>query len=105
MEYMGIMDKKLFKSLWLSLARFTFRRAIPPFSTCGCLLSIFVLFFPKDVMAVRPIFGSINLVAGEGTAGFRDGTFTNAYFKAPLGLAVNPDRTLLFSAEDRKSVV
>ena len=42
---------------------------------------------------------SIALVAGEGTGGFRDGDFTSAFFKKPLGLALSPDGTRLFVAD------
>ena len=39
------------------------------------------------------------LVAGEGTAGFRDGAFQSAFFKSPQGLAISSDGTQLFVAD------
>ncbi len=48
---------------------------------------------------MRPVSSSVALVAGEGTAGFRDGGFTSAYFNKPLGLAASSDGTRLFVAD------
>ncbi|HTC19883.1 MAG TPA: hypothetical protein VK859_03490, partial [bacterium] len=42
---------------------------------------------------------TVALVAGEGVAGFRDGSFTSALFNKPLGLAVSTDGTRLFVAD------
>ena len=52
-----------------------------------------------EAKAIRPMSNSIALVAGEGTGGFRDGDFTSAFFKKPLGLALSPDGTRLFVAD------
>ncbi|HEY5038511.1 MAG TPA: hypothetical protein VIJ93_05500, partial [bacterium] len=62
------------------------------------ILSFGVL-LPRTAGALRPMSASIALVAGEETAGFRDGTFTSAFFKKPLGLAVSSDGTRLFLAD------
>jgi hypothetical protein len=42
---------------------------------------------------------TIALVAGAGTAGFRDGRFTSALFNNPLGLAIRTDGTILYVAD------
>lgn len=49
--------------------------------------------------AVRPMYHSIALVAGAGTSGFRDGSFTSALFNNPLGLAIRTDGTILYVAD------
>ena len=55
--------------------------------------------FPRDGWALRPMSSAIALVAGEGTAGFRDGDFTSAFFNLPLGIAADPDGTRIFVAD------
>lgn len=60
---------------------------------------ISLFFFPRPGRAVRPISSSVALVAGQGEAGFRDGTFTTALFNKPLGLAASSDGTRLFVAD------
>ncbi len=54
---------------------------------------------PQSSWAVRPMYHSIALVAGSGSQGFLDGSFTSALFNNPLGLAINKDGTLLFVAD------
>lgn len=56
--------------------------------------------FPRVVWALRPMASNFfAFVAGEGTGGFRDGDFASAYFKRPLGLAINTDGTRLYVAD------
>src|SRR5580658_3295910 len=68
---------------------------------CRFLLLLFSLWalLPQAGLAVRPMSGTISLIAGEGAAGFRDGSFTSAFFKKPLGLAVSSDGSRLFVAD------
>ena len=54
---------------------------------------------PPPSWALRPMSNNLALVAGEGTAGFRDGPFTAAFFKAPTGLALSQDGKSLFVAD------
>ena len=60
----------------------------------------FCLLFSPRAWAVRPLSASLALVAGdEGTAGYRDGSFTSALFNKPMGLAVSRDGNSLFVAD------
>jgi hypothetical protein len=54
---------------------------------------------PKLAWALRPMSHTLALVAGDGTAGFRDGDFTTAFFNLPSGLAVDPEGTRLYVAD------
>ncbi len=67
-------------------------RLLLPFICLGAVL-------PQAGWALRPISCPIALAAGEGTAGFRDGSFTSALFKKPLGMAASTDGTRLFVAD------
>lgn len=52
-----------------------------------------------SLLAVRPLRHHHDLVAGQGDAGFRDGSFTNALFRDPRGLAVDGGGRRLFVAD------
>lgn len=51
---------------------------------------------PCALSAVQPVRHFHDLVAGEGLAGFRDGTFAQARFNHPVGIAQSEDGTRLF---------
>jgi len=46
------------------------------------------------------MYHAMALVAGEGTPGFRDGEFTEAFFKQPLGMAISPDGNRLYVVDN-----
>jgi len=48
---------------------------------------------------LQPVSCVLALAAGGGSAGFRDGSFTSALFKKPLGMAASSDGTRLFVAD------
>ncbi len=52
-----------------------------------------------SVMAIEPVSHFHDLVAGDGVAGFRDGEFQRARFRAPAALAVLARRGLLVVAD------
>ena len=54
---------------------------------------------PLPPFAVSPIRHYHDLVAGAGRPGFRDGSFTEALFSAPTGLAASPDGSRLYVAD------
>ena len=58
-----------------------------------------VLCIPRTLGAFRPLFSRLALVAGNGTQGFRDGAFSDAFFNQPGGLAFSEDSTRLFVAD------
>jgi len=57
------------------------------------------LFCPITVRAVTPISQYFDLVAGQGEAGYRDGTFTSAVFNGPRSAAFSSDKTKIFVAD------
>jgi len=61
-------------------------------------LPIFLILF-SPVGALSPMHSYQDLVAGEGTAGFKDGPFYSALFHAPQELAVSPDGLKLYVAD------
>src|SRR5580658_10067422 len=63
------------------------------------LVIVPLICIPQTSWALRPLSQTVALVAGEGVAGFRDGSFTSALFNKPLGLAVSTDGTRLFVAD------
>jgi hypothetical protein len=76
------------------------RRKGIAFFVCLILVGSLLAFsFPRLARAVRPLSSALSFVAGEGTSGFRDGSFTTAWFKTPMGLAISPDGTRLFLAD------
>jgi len=54
------------------------------------------LLSPVSVKALSPVSQYMDLVAGEGEAGFRDGTFTAALFSHPTSGVYSDDKTKLF---------
>lgn len=54
---------------------------------------------PLQASALTPIHAFFDLVAGRGEPGYEDGTFTDASFNNPLGLALNGDGTRLYVAD------
>jgi len=63
-------------------------------------LSILVFWlFSAVVQAVTPISQYFDLVAGEGEAGYRDGTFTAAMFNGARSAAFSADKTKIFVAD------
>jgi hypothetical protein len=49
---------------------------------------------------LSPFYSRHRLIAGAGDAGYRDGNFVRAAFHSPMGLAVSPDGTLLYVADN-----
>jgi len=49
--------------------------------------------------AVRPVSQFQDLVAGRGELGFQDGSFTDAQFANPTGLALDEENHRLFVAD------
>lgn len=74
-----------------------------PFPKCRwffLLIGIPFLVAITPSWALRPIFSQIALVAGAGGfPGFQDGTFTQAKFNRPMGLAINQAGTELYVAD------
>src|ERR1700679_2086427 len=60
------------------------------------LFLTFLLLNPSSVKALSPVSQYMDLVAGEGDVGFRDGTFTSALFDHPTSGAYSEDKTKLF---------
>ncbi len=60
------------------------------------LFLCFIFLGPASVKALSPVSQYMDLVAGEGEAGFRDGTFTSALFSHPTSGAYSDDKTKLF---------
>src|SRR5262245_11734379 len=54
---------------------------------------------PQPKLAYRPTRQFVNLVAGNGDQGFRDGHHAEAVFAVPLGLALDENETRLFVAD------
>lgn len=50
---------------------------------------------------IRPMSSFHDLVAGQSSPGFRDGSFTEALFDGPTGLAISPDGSALWVADTR----
>ncbi|HVG18566.1 MAG TPA: SMP-30/gluconolactonase/LRE family protein [Blastocatellia bacterium] len=53
----------------------------------------------------RIVGGRVETFAGNGVAGFADGTLENARFDTPTGLAISPDGRFLFVADTRNNRV
>jgi hypothetical protein len=49
---------------------------------------------------LSPFYSRHRLIAGAGDPGFRDGNFVRAAFQKPMGLAVSPDGTRLYVADN-----
>jgi len=54
-------------------------------------------------LAYRPTRQFVNLVAGNGEQGFRDGDYAEAIFSVPLGLALDPNETRLYVADAKNN--
>ncbi len=61
------------------------------------LLLFFFLY--QSSLALSPMWGYISLVAGESSAGHQDGSFYNATFNHPLGLAINATGDKLYVSD------
>jgi hypothetical protein len=59
----------------------------------------------SPVWALYPFQGYNNLVAGEGTTGWKDGPFYQARFNQPEGLALNAEGTLLYVADRGNNLI
>lgn len=58
-----------------------------------------------SLWALRPLWAPYALAAGNGTPGYQDGTFTQAEFREPMGLAISPDGRSLFVADSANHCV
>ncbi|MCH7632395.1 MAG: hypothetical protein IIB59_04195, partial [Planctomycetes bacterium] len=56
-------------------------------------------------IVVTDLDGLVQLVIGDGNAGFTDGEFETAQFHQPQGLALSPDRQTLFVADTENHAV
>lgn len=63
------------------------------------LLVFLFLLYPNLTWALRPIVHYHDLVAGQGDEGYLDGSFENALFNHPEGLALSPDGNRLYVAD------
>ncbi len=72
------------------------RRALWVLLTC---------FWPLASWALSPMYSYNDLVAGEGSPGHRDGAFYDAQFNGPLGLAINPDASQLYVADQGNNCI
>ena len=59
--------------------------------------------FSARVFALSPMVQFQSLVAGEGENGFLDGAFYSAQFNRPLGLALSPDGSILYVADQKNN--
>jgi sugar lactone lactonase YvrE len=57
------------------------------------------LFFPAMAFSLTPMVHYHDLVAGKGDRSFKDGSFTQACFNYPAGLAISPDGKKLFVSD------
>jgi hypothetical protein len=70
------------------------------------LFALFALFYfglNPPASALRPISHYHDLVAGEGSAGFRDGNFASALFNSPAGMAFSANGKLLYVADENNN--
>lgn len=63
------------------------------------ILILMILIIPATSFALSPLMQYNDLVAGEGDAGFSDGTFYSAQFNNPTGLTLNEDGSVLYVAD------
>jgi hypothetical protein len=60
---------------------------------------IFLFFLYQSAQALTPMWGYISLVAGESSAGHQDGSFFNATFDHPWGLAIDAAGNKLYVSD------
>src|SRR5580658_9173352 len=83
-----------------SVARRNLSRKTPRIILILNLTAFLALMGAPKAQAVRPLYSPLTTVAGdEMRSGFRDGSFSTALFRRPLGLAVSSDGTQLFVAD------
>jgi sugar lactone lactonase YvrE len=61
--------------------------------------------FNNEIDAVNPITGTISVIAGNGTAGYVDGSASSAEFYRPMGLAFDAQLNALFIADRDNNII
>ncbi len=62
---------------------------------------LFIADSGRNRIVVSTLDGALQAVIGSGDAGFEDGTFSEAMFRDPQGLALSPDGNTLYVADTR----